>query len=47
MNNLGWMYENGFGVEEDQQQAVAWYRQAAELENQKAIQHLRRLGVSP
>ena len=29
-NNLGWMYEEGRGVERDDVQAVAWYRRSAE-----------------
>ena len=28
--NLGVMYENGHGVEQDDEQAVFWYRKAAE-----------------
>ena len=29
-SNLGWMYDNGFGVLEDDMEAVKWYRLAAE-----------------
>jgi TPR repeat protein len=29
-NNLGFMYENGRGVDQDDAEAVRWYRQAAE-----------------
>ena len=29
-SNLGWMYDNGFGVLEDDIEAVKWYRLAAE-----------------
>lgn len=29
-NNLGFMYENGQGVDQDDAEAVRWYRQAAE-----------------
>ena len=28
--DLGWMYESGHGVEQDDEQAVFWYRKAAE-----------------
>ena len=27
MNNLGFMYQNGLGVEQDYEEAVRWYRQ--------------------
>ena len=33
MNNLGFMYEQGYGVKQDYQQAVSWYRKAAEAGN--------------
>src|SRR5256885_17240338 len=29
-NSLGWMYANGRGVDQDDQEAVRWYRKAAE-----------------
>lgn len=29
-NNLGWMYENGRGLAQDDRQAVAWYQKAAD-----------------
>ena len=29
-HNLGWMYDNGQGVPQDNQQAVAWFRKAAD-----------------
>jgi len=29
-NNLGWMYDKGKGVTQDYQEAVKWYRLAAE-----------------
>ena len=32
-NNLGVNYEEGTGVEKDEQQAVVWYRKAAEQGN--------------
>ena len=31
--NLGWMYANGRGVAQDDEQAVFWYRKAAEQGN--------------
>lgn len=30
MNNLGWMYQNGFGITKDLNEAVKWYRMSAE-----------------
>lgn len=35
-NALGVMYENGFGVEKNDGQAIRWYRQAAEQGNENA-----------
>ena len=32
-NSLGWMYENGQGVEKDLEEAVKWYRKAADQGN--------------
>lgn len=29
-NNLGWLYQNGFGVAQDDVEAVQWYRKSAE-----------------
>jgi len=29
MNNLGWMYQSGRAVAQDDAQAVVWYRKAA------------------
>ena len=34
--NLGWMYANGEGVEQDKEEAVKWYRKAAEQGNADA-----------
>ena len=31
--NLGWMYENGWGVSQDYSEAVKWFRKAAEQGN--------------
>ena len=31
MYNIGDAYENGYGVEKDEEQAFAWYRKSAEL----------------
>jgi len=28
--NLGWLYENGWGVERDYDQALSWFRKAAD-----------------
>ena len=37
MNYLGWMYENGQGVEKDLTKAFAWYLKAAEAGNASAM----------
>ena len=42
-NNLGVMYENGLGVPKDIQQAIAWYRKAAEQGLPPAQETLRKL----
>ncbi|MEZ9521512.1 hypothetical protein AB4155_18515, partial [Vibrio splendidus] len=39
--NLGAMYENGRGVPLDEEQAVYWYRQAAEQGYARAQRYLR------
>jgi hypothetical protein len=44
--NLGVMYDNGRGVARDHGQAVTWYRKAAQNGNQKAVEDLRRHGIS-
>jgi len=38
-HNLGWMYQIGRGLEQDDEQAVFWYRKAAEqgMREHKAI----------
>jgi TPR repeat protein len=33
---LAMMYENGKGTEKNMEQALAWYKQAAELGNEEA-----------
>ena len=33
--NLGWMYDEGQGVAQDDKQAVYWYRKAADQGNAK------------
>jgi len=45
--NLGLMFENGRGVAQDVNGAVAWYRKAAAGGNQRAAESLRRLNVAP
>ena len=44
MNKVAAMYENGQGVQKDQQQAVFWYRKAAQTGNLNAKNSLKRLG---
>lgn len=33
MTNIGWMYDNGCGVEQDYEMAFEWYEKAADLDN--------------
>jgi hypothetical protein len=44
-NNLGFMYENSSGVEQNHDEAVKWYRKAAEQGHEGAGEALKRLGV--
>ena len=39
-NELGYMYENGEGVRQDDAQAVAWYRKAAEQGDAQAAYNI-------
>lgn len=39
-NRIGWMYEHGYGVPKDEQQAAAWYLKAAEQGNATAQTNL-------
>ena len=43
-NNLGVAYANGEGVAEDDEEAVKWYRKAAEQGQADAIETLKKLG---
>ena len=38
--NLGYMYDNGYGVTEDYKEAMKWYRRAAEQGNARAQYNL-------
>jgi TPR repeat protein len=38
--NLGFMYDNGYGVPQDFEEAVTWYRRAAEQGNNRAQYNL-------
>jgi TPR repeat protein len=40
MNNLGFLYQNGYGVPKDYSEAVRWYRTAAEKGEAKAQANL-------
>ena len=42
-NDLGYMYENGYGVSKDYSEAVKWYRKAARQGLEAAKNHLRAL----
>ena len=41
---MGVCYEMGIGVKKDKQEAVKWYRKAAEQGHSKAKDDLKRLG---
>jgi TPR repeat protein len=41
--NLGWMYENGRGVQRDRVEAVRWYTRAADQGDSWAQEQLDRL----
>jgi len=43
MYRLGWLSENGFGIDRDMTAARAWYRKAADLGYPVAMTHLARL----
>ena len=45
-NYLGWCYETGTGVVEDEKQAVVYYQKAARQGNNSAQTSLKRLSVS-
>lgn len=38
--DLGFMYDNGYGVPQDYQEAIAWYRRAADQGNDRAQYNL-------
>ena len=42
MYMLGWKYEHGNGVEQSDEQALQWYRRAAEQGSEDAKQALER-----
>ena len=46
MCNLGWMYENGQGVEQSNTEAVKWYKKAADGGNAWAMNRLGELSSS-
>ena len=43
LNNLGYMYENGLGVEKNYKEAIRLYRLSAEQDNSIAKYYLNRL----
>jgi uncharacterized protein len=38
--NMGFMYDNGYGVPQDYKKAITWYRRAAEQDNKRAQYNL-------
>ena len=42
-NNIGQLYENGYGVEKDINTAKSWYQKASELGNSEAAASIKRL----
>jgi len=52
MANLGWLYQNGLGIEKNRDIAKQWYRKAADLDNPDAMALIGRMyelepGVAP
>jgi TPR repeat protein len=45
MYNVGVLWEGGFGVTQDRDQAIGWYRKAASAGNEPAKAALKSLGV--
>jgi uncharacterized protein len=45
MTKIGFSYEQGYGVAQDQEQAVTWYRKAAALGEENAKKRLTALGI--
>ncbi len=43
LTSIGYVYENGLGVEPDLEKAVEYYRQAAEKGVENGVNHLNRL----
>ena len=41
--NLGWCYENAYGVDEDIEEAIRWYCKSAEQDNEEAKNNLIRI----
>ena len=41
MFNLGYMYENGIGIESDLKKAEEWYRKSSDLGNKEATMALK------
>lgn len=39
-DNIGWMYQKGFGVEQNYKEALKWYRKAAKQGNANAQYHI-------
>jgi TonB family protein len=39
-NNLGWLYQNGWGVKQDYAEAASWYRKSADQGNARAQSNL-------
>lgn len=44
MHNLGMCYENGYGVQKSESEAVRWYRKAADQGEVASTYALERLG---
>jgi TPR repeat protein len=46
-NNIALMYQNGWGVEANRVEAIAWWLKSAQQGNEVAKKNLRDLGVTP
>ncbi|MCX7177970.1 MAG: sel1 repeat family protein, partial [Proteobacteria bacterium] len=47
MDNIGVLYERGWGIAQNPAEAILWYRRAAAAGDETARENLARLGVQP
>lgn len=44
---MGFLYQNGLGVQQDLSEAIRWYRLAAAQGEEHAINNLEAMGINP